>query len=69
MTALERTEGQAMAIPFPAPEAATEDQCERVAGDRAQKSSLIVNVGHILRRCYERVCSAIFDPDGDCMRF
>jgi hypothetical protein len=29
---------------------------------------LLVGVGHILRRCYERGCSPIFDPDGDCMR-
>jgi hypothetical protein len=37
-------------------------------GERPRVASLIVNVGHILLRGYERLRSAIFDPDGDCMR-
>jgi hypothetical protein len=59
-------EAEAMAISFPAPEAAPSGRLES-DGERAE--SRIVSGGHVLRRFYERVCSAIFDPDGDCMRF
>lgn len=69
MTALEKTEGKEMAISFPAPEAAAKHQIEHGAGERAQAPSVVVNVGRVLRRGYERACSAIFDADGDCMRF
>jgi hypothetical protein len=55
-----------MAISFPAPEAATKHQLERASGESTQLSA---RAGHLLKRGYERVCSAIFDPDGDCMRF
>ena len=57
-----------MAISFPVPEAAAK-RLEAEAGQHAEESSLIANAAHVLRRGYERVCSAIFDPDGDCMRF
>jgi hypothetical protein len=59
-------EAEAMAISFPAPEAVPSRQLES-DGERAQ--SWIVSSGRVLRSVYERVCSAIFDPDGDCMRF
>ena len=57
-----------MAISSAAPEVAAE-RVEREADEPAQRRSLIVRLGHLLRRGYERVCSAIFDPEGDCMRF
>ena len=28
-------------------------------------TSPLIRIGHILKRCYERVCSVIFDGDGD----
>jgi len=55
-----------MAISFPAPEAAPSRRLES-DGERAQ--SWIVSGGRVLRGCYERACSAVFDSDGDCMRF
>jgi hypothetical protein len=67
MTALGHREEEAMAISFPAPEAAAES-LEHEAGERAAGSSLVITVAQLLRRGYERVCSAIFDADGDCMR-
>ena len=69
MTATTKTEEKAMAISFPAPEAAVQQRLEREADERAQAPSLVVNVANTLKRGYERMCSAIFDPDGDCMRF
>ncbi len=57
-----------MAISFPAPEAAAK-RLEPQATERAEGSQLVSKTAHVLRRGYERVCSAIFDPDGDCMRF
>jgi hypothetical protein len=59
-------EAEAMAISFPAPEAAPSRRLES-DGERAQ--SWIVSGGRVLRGCYERACSAVFDSDGDCMRF
>jgi hypothetical protein len=69
MTAIANTEEKAMAISFPAPEAAVQQRLEREADERVQEPSLVVSVANTLRRGYERMCSAIFDPDGDCMRF
>jgi hypothetical protein len=69
MTATTKTEEKAMAISFPAPEAAVQERLEREADERAQGSSFVVSVATNLRRGYERMCSAVFDPDGDCMRF
>ena len=57
---------QAVALPG---QAATKHQGKRLAGEHTQRSSLDVSAGRILKRCYERVCSAILDGDGDCMRF
>jgi hypothetical protein len=57
-----------MAISFPTPEVARQS-FEREAGEHAFASSAIVAAGRLLRRGYERLCSAIFDPEGDCMRF
>jgi hypothetical protein len=68
MTAITKTEEEAMAISFPAPEAAGE-RLEPQAAARVEGSPLIAKAAHLFRRGYERVCSAIFDPDGDCMRF
>jgi hypothetical protein len=69
MTAIANTEEKAMAISFPAPEAAVQQRLEREADERAHGSSFVVSVANGLRRGYERMCSAIFDPDGDCTRF
>jgi hypothetical protein len=55
-----------MAISFPAPEAATSRQLE---SDSERAQSWIVSTGRVLKSVYGRVCSAVFDPDGDCMRF
>lgn len=57
-----------MAISVPAPEATANQQVGRERGELQPAPSLIVDIGHILRRGYERLCSAIFDPEGDCMR-
>jgi len=38
------------------------------ARERAEQPSLLANAAHLLRRGYERLNSAIFDPDGDIMR-
>ena len=53
---------------FPAPAAAAKPHVEREADESANGSSLVASVGHMLRRCYERACSAIFDSDDNCMR-
>jgi hypothetical protein len=55
-----------MATSFPAPQGAPSRRLEHEA-QRAKSPTF--SVRRILRRCYERVCSAIFDPDGDCTRF
>ena len=55
-----------MAISFPAPEAAK--QMLKLEAEHAQRSSPLTSAAHLLRRGYERLNSAIFDPDGDCMR-
>jgi hypothetical protein len=69
MTAIAKTEEvNGMAISSAAPEVAVE-RVEREVGERAQRGSLIDCLGYVLRRGYERVCSTIFDPDRDCMRF
>ena len=57
-----------MAISFPAPEAAVRPRVEREAA-RIQRPSLVSQAAGVLKRGYERMCRAIFDPDGDCMRF
>ena len=57
-----------MAISFPVPEAAPQQQIGREADARTEDVSLVTQAGRLLKRSYERVCSAIFDPDGDCMR-
>ena len=57
-----------MAISFPAPEAATRQRVKREAAE-TQRPSLVAQVTSMLKRGFERVCSAIFDSDGDCMRF
>jgi hypothetical protein len=69
MTAIAKTEEKAMAISFPAPEAAVQERLEREAAEHAQGPSLVAQVATGLKRGYERMCSTIFDPDGDCMRF
>ena len=69
MTAIANTEEKAMAISFPAPEAAVQQRLERETAEPTQGPSLVAQVASTLRRGYERMCSAIFDPDGDCMRF
>lgn len=58
-----------MAISFPAPEAVRTDHIERVEGVGADRSWLVAGAGRLLRGCYQRACSAIFDAPGDCMRF
>ena len=58
-----------MAISFPAAEVAARHQLERAADEPELGASQLTHAGQILRRAYERVCSAVFDPDGDCMRF
>ncbi len=55
-----------MATSFPASQGAPGRRLEHGA-QRAESPTF--RVGRILRRFYERVCSAIFDPDGDFMRF
>jgi hypothetical protein len=67
MTALEHRQEEAKMISFPAPEAAAM-RPEPEAGERTKGSSLIVSAAHVLRRGYERACSAIFDNDTDCMQ-
>ena len=57
-----------MAISFPAAEVAAKQRVE-LATASVHGTSLVAHAGQTLRRCYERVCSTIFDPDGDCMRF
>jgi hypothetical protein len=51
-----------------APDASAKQQGWREGDERPRVPSLIVNAGHIFQRGYERLRSAIFDPDGDCMR-
>jgi hypothetical protein len=68
MNTPENTEGKVMAISFPAPETTVDHRPERVGSDRSRASSLVVSVRHALLHGYERVSSAIFDADGDCMR-
>ena len=53
-----------MAISFPAQEAAPGRRLEH----EAQRAESPTFGGRVLKRIYERVCSAIFDPDGDVMR-
>jgi hypothetical protein len=58
-----------MAISFPVPESADQQQTGRGSSERGYVGSLITSGGRVLRGCYERACSAVFDCDGDCMRF
>jgi hypothetical protein len=60
-------EARAMAISFPAPESVTEPRTERGISDGVTVRSLVVGATGVLRRGYERACSAIFDADGDVM--
>jgi hypothetical protein len=60
---------EAMAISFPVPESANEQQTGRGSSERGYVGSLITGGGRVLRGCYERAYSAIFNADGDCMRF
>jgi hypothetical protein len=57
-----------MAISFPAQESEAKQRLAHEAVEPAGGSSLVAYVAKVVRRGYERVCSAIFDPDGDCMR-
>lgn len=57
-----------MAISFPVPEAAAQ-KLQIDTDKRVEGSSLAANVAHVLRRGYERVSSAIFDPDDEIVRF
>jgi hypothetical protein len=57
-----------MAISFPAPEVAAQQQLGSATASHTDGSSLLARAGRLLERGYGRVCSAIFDPDGDCMR-
>jgi hypothetical protein len=61
-----RTEEETMAT-SQASTLATE-QPDRRKAVRRHRPSLLVRLGDILKRCYERACSAILDPEGDCMR-
>ena len=62
-------EAEAMAISFPAAEMAAKHRVELATREHARETSLVAHAGQTLKRGYERVCSAIFDGDGDCMRF
>jgi hypothetical protein len=68
MRAIDQRKETAMAISFPASEAAAKG-LELEGAERAQGPSLLASAAHLLRRGYERVCSTIFDAEGDCMRF
>jgi hypothetical protein len=57
-------EGETMAISFPAPEGSPGRRLEH----EAQRAESPTFGGRVLKRFYERVYSAIFDPDGDVMR-
>ena len=59
---------EAIEIPLPTPKLAIEHPHQRTAATPSAKPSPLIRAGHILKRCYGRVCSAIFDGDGDCMR-
>lgn len=59
---------EAMEISPPTPKLAIEHPHQGTAATPAAKRSPSIRVAHILKRCYERACSAIFDGDGDCMR-
>jgi hypothetical protein len=62
-------EDKAMAVSFPAPESAAKGRLELASGESTARRAWLFGVGSALRRGYERVYSAIFDPDGDCTRF
>jgi hypothetical protein len=62
-----RKEGT-MAISFPTPEVAAQQQLGSATANRTEGSSLLARAGRLLGRGYGRVSSAIFDPDDDCMR-
>jgi hypothetical protein len=59
-------EGETMAISLPPPE---EAPGRRLDHEAQRATSPTFRGGRILERFYERVRSAIFDPDGDCVRF
>ena len=55
-----------MATSTQAQEAAAQHELEH-SEDTRRRSPIRVLL-HRLRRMYERICSAVFDSDGDCMR-
>lgn len=59
---------EAIEISLPPPKLAIEHPHQGPAATPSAVRSPLIRVGHTLRRCYERACSAIFDGDGDCMR-
>ena len=59
---------EAMEISLSTPKLAIEHPHQGTAATPTAQRSPLIRIGHILKRCYERVCSAIFDGDGDCMR-
>ena len=56
-----------MAISFPAPEAAGQQRVERET-EKTRPASLVSQVASVVKRGYQRLNSAIFDAEGDCMR-
>jgi hypothetical protein len=62
-------EVEIMATSCPAPEAAPRPRLRRGVDDPAHVRRLMGCVGRVVRRCYDRARSAVFDADGDCMRF
>jgi hypothetical protein len=69
MTAIRNREEEAMAISFPAPEVGSQRQLDSTTAERTQGPSFVAQVGRLLKSGYDRACSAIFESDGDCMRF
>jgi hypothetical protein len=55
-----------MATSTQAQEAAAQQELEH--SEDARRRSPVRVLVHRLRRLYERICSAVFDSDGDCMR-
>jgi hypothetical protein len=67
MRATTTTEEKTMAISFPAPEAAVQQRVERQTA-KSRGPSLVAHVVSMVERGYRRLNSAVFDPEGDCMR-
>jgi hypothetical protein len=68
MTAIGQHKEETVATSFPAPEVAAGQRVGSEVAGRAEGLSVLARAGRLLRRGYERACSAIFDSDGDCMR-